>query len=113
MHLLQVIRLLEQFSLPDLVISLANTALSVADDDDPNIVSWLSAFVSCHFTENFGELLQLYTYYHLSFQQNSSAFVPQPPSWGYNCDYTSNILHLLIWKLQRTMQFFSRTLMCS
>ncbi len=38
-YFLQVIRLLEQFSVPDLVISLANTALSVADDDDPNIVS--------------------------------------------------------------------------
>ncbi|XP_072022544.1 nuclear pore complex protein Nup160-like [Amphiura filiformis] len=45
LYYLKVIRLLEQFSVPDLVISLANTALSVADDDDPNISTlWCKVF---------------------------------------------------------------------
>ncbi|XP_038053213.1 nuclear pore complex protein Nup160-like isoform X2 [Patiria miniata] len=45
LYYLKVIRLLEQFSLPDLVISLANTALSVADDDDPNVPTlWSKVF---------------------------------------------------------------------
>ncbi|XP_022094945.1 nuclear pore complex protein Nup160-like isoform X2 [Acanthaster planci] len=45
LYYLKVIRLLEQFGLPDLVISLANTALSVADDDDPNVPTlWSKVF---------------------------------------------------------------------
>ncbi|XP_071795537.1 nuclear pore complex protein Nup160-like [Asterias amurensis] len=45
LYYLKVIRLLEQFSMPDLVISLAGTALSVADDDDPNVPTlWSKVF---------------------------------------------------------------------
>ena len=36
---LQVIRLYEQFRLPDLIVTLAKTAISIAEDDDPNVVS--------------------------------------------------------------------------
>lgn len=38
-YFFQVIRQFEQFCMPDMVISLANTAISIADDDDPNVVS--------------------------------------------------------------------------
>lgn len=34
----QVIKLYEQFCIPDLTVTLADTAISKADDDDPNLV---------------------------------------------------------------------------
>ena len=39
---MQVIRLYEQFCLPDLIVTMAKTAISVAEDDDPNLVSCVS-----------------------------------------------------------------------
>ncbi|XP_033095600.1 nuclear pore complex protein Nup160-like [Anneissia japonica] len=45
LYYLKVIRLFEQFSYPDLVILLANTALSVGDEDDTNIpILWCKVF---------------------------------------------------------------------
>ena len=38
--MLQVLRLFEELSLPHLAITLATHAKSVADDDDPNVVSY-------------------------------------------------------------------------
>ena len=40
----QVLSLLELFAQPPLVVSLAKTAISIADKDDPNVVSKLGIF---------------------------------------------------------------------
>ena len=37
----QVLQQFEEFGAPDVVISLAKTAIGVADDDDPNVVSYI------------------------------------------------------------------------
>ena len=34
----------EEFGAPDVVISLAKIAIGVADDDDPNVVSFIECF---------------------------------------------------------------------
>ncbi|XP_077979037.1 nuclear pore complex protein Nup160-like [Glandiceps talaboti] len=47
-YYLKVLRLLEQFNIPNLVISLAKTALSIADDEDPNIPSLWSKIFKHH-----------------------------------------------------------------
>ncbi|KAK2174344.1 hypothetical protein NP493_810g00006 [Ridgeia piscesae] len=44
-YYLKVIRLYEQFRLPDLIVTLAKTAISIAEDDDPNVPTlWSKVF---------------------------------------------------------------------
>ncbi|KAI0231198.1 nucleoporin 160 [Lamellibrachia satsuma] len=44
-YYLKVIRLYEQFRLPDLIVTLAKTAISVAEDNDPNVPTlWSKVF---------------------------------------------------------------------
>ena len=45
---LQVIRQFEEFSAPDVVISLARNAIAIADDDDENLVSTLNVACLCY-----------------------------------------------------------------
>jgi len=44
----QVIRQFEEFSAPDVVISLARNAIAIADDDDENLVSTLNVACLCY-----------------------------------------------------------------
>ena len=37
----QVIKLFEEFTLPQIVVTMATSAISIADEDDPNVVSIL------------------------------------------------------------------------